>query len=85
MANSIKTLAKTGFGLGIGILGAQILFLLIGALFFIPGFLMYKDAEKKRDSDSGSRITSIVLMAIGVLIMGGLGFGLLLDNLDDLF
>jgi hypothetical protein len=79
----LKTLIKTGFGLGIGLIGAQILFLLIGLVFFIPGFLMY-NKEKKNDNESG-KIGGVILMGIGVLIMGGLGFGFLMNAIGDTF
>jgi len=79
----LKTLIKTGFGLGIGLIGAQILFLLIGLVFFIPGYLMYTK-EKKNDNESG-KIGGVILMGIGVLIMGGLGLGLLINAIGDTF
>ena len=50
--------------------------------FFIPGYLMFKKADKK---ESGSQVGGMVLMAVGVAIMGGLGFGFLLDSAGDMF
>ena len=38
--------------------------------------------KKEKDSD---QTTPLVLMGLGVLIMGGLGFGLFLENLGELF
>jgi hypothetical protein len=77
----MKSLIKTGFGLGIGLSLSQIIFLLIGSAFFIPGYLMY---SKKSDKDSsGSKTRGIILMVVGVILMGGLGFGTLLDALGD--
>ena len=84
MANSMKNLFKTGFGLGLGVMAAQIVFILFGMLFFIPGYLMY-NKQKTTDSNSSEQIIGIVLMIIGVVIMGGLGFGLLMDDLGDMF
>ena len=84
MANSFKNLIKTGFGLGFGLYAAQIVFLLIGAAFFFPGYLMLQDKNKKQSSNS-EKIFPFLLMAIGVLIMGGLGFGFLVDNVGDIF
>ena len=84
MANSFKNLLKTGFGLGFGLYAAQIVFLLIGAAFFFPGYLMLQDKNKKQSSTS-EKIFPFLLMAIGVLIMGGLGFGFLVDNAGDIF
>ena len=85
MANSFKTLIKTGFGLGLGIMAAQIVFLLIGMAFFIPGFIMYTKAKKQGQKGSSDQIGGIVLMAIGVIVMGGLGFGLLTSDIGDMF
>jgi hypothetical protein len=41
--------------------------------------------KNKKSPDSSNKIFSIILMAIGVIIMGGVGFGLLLDNMGDMF
>lgn len=84
MANSLKSLVKTGFGLGLGVYAAQIVFLLIGAVFFFPGYFMLQDKNKK-NAPSSEKILPFFLMAIGVLIMGGIGFGFLVENAGDLF
>ncbi len=81
--NSFKNLAYTGFGLSFGIYGAQILFMLIGLAFFIPGYLMLQENRKSGEKDTGKNIGAIILIGLGVLIMGGLGFGVLLDSLSD--
>ena len=80
MANTIKSLAKTGFGLGIGIYGAQILFLLLGLAFFLPGYTMFQKAKKEGDTNT---TMPLALMFVGVIIMGGIGFGVLLESLGD--
>jgi hypothetical protein len=78
---SMKSLIKAGFGVGIGVSLSQIIFLLIGSAFFIPGYLMY---SKKSDKDSsGSKTRGIILMVVGVALMGGIGFGTLIDTLGD--
>lgn len=78
---SMKSLIKTGFGIGIGVSLSQMIFLLIGLAFFIPGYLMY--SKKSDKNDSGSKTGGIILMVLGVVLMGGLGFGTLLDSLGD--
>ena len=83
MTNSFRNLVKTGFGLSIGIMLGHILFLLVGLAFFIPGYILYM--KNKKSPDSTNKIFSIILMGIGVVIMGGIGLGLLLDNMGDMF
>lgn len=84
MANSFKNLVKTGFGLGFGLYAAQIVFLLIGAAFFVPGYIMLQNKNKQKATTS-EKMFPLFLMGIGALIMGGLGFGLLLDNVGEIF
>ena len=79
MAN-MKNLIKTGFGLGIGIMASQIIFLIIGAALFIPGYVMYNQNKK----DKSNQTVPLILMGIGVIIMGGFGFGIFLSYLEDI-
>lgn len=83
MTNSLKNLVKTGFGLGIGIIAAQIVFLILGAALFIPGYIMFNNPKNK--DNQNNKITGIVLMVVGVIIMGGMGFGILTESLGSLF
>jgi hypothetical protein len=83
MANSLKSLAKTGFGLGIGLIAAQILFLILGAALFIPGYVMF--TRKENEQNTTNKVVGVVLMAVGVIIMGGMGFGILTESLGELF
>jgi hypothetical protein len=80
---SLRSLAKVGFGLGIGVMAAQIVFLLVGAAIFIPGYLMVTGQKKEARPSEATRITGLVLMGIGVLIMGGVGFGFLMENITE--
>jgi hypothetical protein len=80
---SMRNLVKTGFGISVGMFLAQMIFIVIGIAFFIPGYLMFKKASDKKGS--GSQVGGMVLMALGVAIMGGLGFGVLLDSAGDMF
>jgi hypothetical protein len=84
MANSFKSLIKTGLGLGIGVILAQLIFICIGAAIFIPGFILFTKANKNNEKVSSQQITGVVLMILGALIMGGLGFGLALGDLGDI-
>jgi hypothetical protein len=80
MANSLKSLVKTGFGLGLGLYAAQVLFLLLGLAFFLPGYSMFQKAtQEKKD-----KVVPFALMAVGVVIMGGAGLGILIDSFNDL-
>lgn len=82
MTNSLKSLAKTGFGLGIGLIAAQILFLILGAALFIPGYVMYM--KKENAENTTNKVVGVVLMGVGVIIMGGMGFGILTESIGDL-
>lgn len=80
MANSLKSLFKTGFGLGLGIYAVQVLFLLLGLAFFLPGYSMFQKAKK----ENTDKVVPFALMAVGVVIMGGAGLGILIDGMSDL-
>lgn len=70
---------KTGFGLGVGLIAAQILFLLLGAALFVPGYVMFN--KKENAENQNNRVVGVVLMFLGVVIMGGMGFGILTESL----
>jgi hypothetical protein len=80
----MRSLVKTGFGISIGMFLAQMIFILLGMAFFIPGYLMFKKASSDKKT-SASQVGGMVLMALGVAVMGGLGFGVLLDSAGDIF
>ncbi len=82
MANSFKSLAKTGFGLGVGLIAAQILFLILGAALFIPGYVMF--TRKENEQNTTNKVVGVVLMGVGVIIMGGMGFGILTESIGSL-
>jgi len=79
---SMRNLVKTGFGISIGIFFAQMIFIFIGLVFFIPGYMLFNKADKEKSE--GSKIGGVVLMGLGVIVMGGAGFGLLMDSVGDL-
>ena len=79
---SMRNLVKTGFGISVGMFLAQMIFILIGMVFFIPGYLMFKKADKEKSE--GSKIGGIILMGLGVVVMGGAGFGILMDSVGDM-
>jgi len=82
---TLRSLIKTGFGLGLGVMAAQIVFIIIGAAFFIPGFILFRGQQNKKDKDTTQQISGIVLMGIGALIMGGIGFSYFMDDLGSMF
>mgnify|MGYP003349999096 CR=1 FL=1 len=69
---------KTGFGLGIGVIGAQMIFILLGVVFFILGQIELKKAR----ANGGSLVFPYILMVLGVVFGLGLGFGQLMENVD---
>jgi hypothetical protein len=84
MANSLKNLVKTGFGLGLGLYLAQIVFLIIGAAIFFPGFVMLQE-KNKNGAAASEKILPFIMMTVGVIIMGGVGLGILAENIEDVF
>jgi len=74
---------KQGFGLGIGFISAQVIFIFVGILFFIPGYLLFISQENKTDPTVSKQISGLVLMLLGVLLAGGIGFGFLIDAIGD--
>ncbi len=81
--SNLKNLVKTGFGLSVGVFAAQMIFIMIGLAFFIPGFMMWRTESKKFKKDTTRETGAIILMALGVIVMGGIGFGFLMDSLSD--
>jgi uncharacterized membrane protein YhaH (DUF805 family) len=81
MANSFRSLVKSGLGLGVGLFLARILFVLVGLAFFVPGYTLYTKQKKEESLD----ILPLLLMGIGVVVMGGAGFEILLGASGDLF
>ena len=77
---AITNYAKMGFGLGLGFIGAQLIFLAIGLVFFISGLSLVRSAKRANDTNSGSYYGGMGLLAIGVIFMGGAGLGTLIDN-----
>lgn len=84
MANSFKNLIKTGFGIGLGVYAAQVVFLILGLIVFFPAYSMYQQKTREK-APTSEKVGSFVLMAIGVALMGGAGFALLAETASDLF
>ncbi len=81
--NTLQNLVKTGFGLSVGVFLAQMIFIMIGLAFFIPGFMMWNTEQKKFVKDTAKVTGAIILMALGVITMGGAGLGILMNSLSD--
>ena len=82
---SMRNLVKTGFGISIGVFLSQMIFIFIGLVFFIPGYIMFTKSSSDKNKSNSSQITGIVLMGLGVVVMGGIGFGFLMDSVGDMF
>ena len=80
---SIKNFFKQGLGLGLGLQVSFIVFMIIGFLFFLPGYILFKGQEEAGKKGSSTQLVGIVLMGIGVIIMGGLGFSTLMGSIDS--
>lgn len=81
--STLKSLVKTGFGLSVGVFAAQMIFIMIGLAFFIPGYMMWNTEHKKFVKDTAKQTGAIILMALGVVTMGGAGLGILMNSLSD--
>lgn len=78
-------LAREGFGLSLGFLLGVALYVFVGMLFFVPGYFLFMGERKKGAGASDvNKGFGIFLMVLGVVITGGLGFGILLDSLSDM-
>lgn len=81
---NFKNIVREGFGVGIGFLASLMVYLFFGMLFFIPGFILYNQEKKKGEKGTTLQIVGVVLMAIGVVIMGGVGFNTLISDVGDM-
>lgn len=82
---NMKNMFKAGFATGLGVFSSLIPLIFIGLLFFVPGLYLYGQ-EKKKSKDQRNNImyiTGLTLMGIGVLFVGGMGFGLLAEGVLD--
>lgn len=82
---SIFSLARTGFGVGLGLMLASIVFIFIGVMFFIPGFILLNKEQKKKKEEqrTSMKVIAFILMGLGMIIAGGLGFATLLGEIGD--
>jgi uncharacterized membrane protein len=81
---SMRSLVKTGFGISVGMFLAQMIFILIGMVFFIPGYIMFTKSSSDKDESDGFQTGGIILMGLGVIVMGGAGLGILIDSIGDM-
>lgn len=82
--SNFKNIVREGFGVGLGFLASVMVYLFFGMLFFIPGFILYVQEKKKGNKASSIQIIGVVLMALGVIIMGGVGFSTLVGDISDM-
>jgi hypothetical protein len=82
----MKNMFKTGFATGLGVFSSLIPLMLLGLLFFIPGLYIYGQEKKKsqKDRSTGMYIFGLILMGIGVLFIGGMGFGYVAEGVLDM-
>lgn len=75
---SIKQYAKMGFGLGVGVIAAQLIYMVIGLILFVIGLSMLSKARK----NNSSVVPAYIVMGLGMVVGLGLGAGLFFDNLS---
>lgn len=78
----MKNMFKAGFATGLGVFSSLIPLMLVGLLFFVPGLYIYGQQKKKpaQERSTGMYILGLVLMGLGVLFIGGMGFGYLAEG-----
>ena len=72
---TLMSFARPAFGMGLGLFGSLIVYMLIAVIFFISGFVLLKQ-EKKKPEDKQN--TSLIILAYVLMVIGcavGLGFG----------
>lgn len=72
---TIAEYARAGFGTGLGFFASFMVYMFIGALFFIPGFILVnrEQAKPKEQQNQTMKVIGYILMFIGMIV--GLGFG----------
>ena len=85
MAQKLMNLAFEGFGVGLGFLAALAVYMIVGLVFFIPGFVLFQNEKKKTEANTTVQGVGIGLMILGVVIMGGAGLSVLAESVSDLF
>ena len=81
-AGAIGNAFKVGLGAGFGFGLSQIVFLLLGMAFFLPGLIMLSKERKKAkgEKNSTNMYIAYALMAVGCVLGLGLGAGFLFTN-----
>lgn len=79
-------LAGDSFIATLGGLAAVVVYIFVGMLFLIPGFILFFSQKKKpkEERNKGLQILGIVLMIIGCLIALGMGFGLIIGAIGSM-
>lgn len=78
-------MVRTAFAFGIGAFAAQIMFVFVGILFFIGGYVMLNREQKKEKAEQAGwrKAVGFALMGIGVAVAGGIGFWAMLGEVGE--
>ena len=82
--SNFMNMVRDGFATGLGVMASFIVYIFFGMLFFIPGFILYAEEKKKGEKSSSLQIMGVILMIIGVIIMGGIGFSSVFGDINDM-
>ena len=74
---TMKQLLKTGFGLGLGVTAAHLLYMLVGIVLLVWGTALLKKAREGQ----GSLAAAYFVLILGVVFGLGLGGGFVLQNI----
>ena len=82
--SNFMNMVRDGFATGLGVMASFIVYIFFGMLFFIPGFILYVKEKKKGRNNTPLQIMGVILMLLGVILMGGLGFSTVFRDISDM-
>lgn len=77
MVQTLKNVAKYSFASGIGFLGSFVVYMFVGMLLFIPGFILNRTElnKPKEQRIMWRQLAGLALMFMGAMFAFGMGFG----------
>lgn len=82
---ALGDIAYTSFGVGLGFMASIVVYTFVGMLLFVPGFILLKSEQKRKEPRDYVKIIAYVLMGMGMVIALGLGAGVFFSELGGEF